>query len=132
LTFPGAQRKLLRMARASTARKEAPPIVIRIESARRAFPSDSAIADAIGVNRSQVRRWREGRTEPSPEAADRLVGLDAVVELLSGYLEPASIRKWLEGFNAHLGNRRPIDVLREGNLSEVVAAVQALKSGAYA
>lgn len=125
------------MARGSAARKEAspkerPPIVIRIESARRAFPSDASIAEAIGVNRSQVRRWREGTTAPSPEAADRLVGLDAVVELLSGYLEPTTIRKWLEGFNAHLGNRRPIDVLREGNLSEVIAAVQALKSGSFA
>jgi transcriptional regulator with XRE-family HTH domain len=122
----------LRVARSAAARKASPPIVIRIDSARRAFPSDASLAEAIGVNRSQVRRWREGLTEPSPEAADRLVGLDAVVELLSGYLEPSSIRKWLEGFNAHLGNRRPIDVLRQGNLSEVVAAVQAAKSGAYA
>ena len=105
---------------------------LRLESARRAFRSDAQVAEALGVNRAQVRRWREGRTEPGPENADRIVGLDAVVELLSGYLQPTSIPKWLNGFNAHLGDRRPIDLLRQGNLSEVVGAIEALKSGAYA
>lgn len=105
---------------------------IRLESARRAFRSDAQVAEALGVNRSQVRRWREGETVPGPENADRIVGLDSVVELLSGYLQPTSIPKWLNGFNAHLGDRRPVDLLRQGNLSEVIGAIEALKSGAYA
>lgn len=104
----------------------------RLESARRGFPSDAKVAEVLGVNRAQVKRWREGKTEPSAENADRVVGLDAVVELLSGYLEPSSISKWLWGTNAHLGDRRPVDLLRQGNLSDVIAAIQALKSGSYA
>jgi uncharacterized protein (DUF2384 family) len=84
------------------------------------------------VDRAQVKRWREGRTEPSPTNADRIVGLDTAVELLSGYLEPTSVAKWLMGMNAHLGDRRPIDLLREGNLSDVIAAIEALKAGSYA
>lgn len=114
---------------------EAPPASLyglRIESARRAFPSDAQVADALGVDRAQLKRWREGRTEPSPENADRIVGLDTAVELLSGYLEPSSIGKWLTGINAHLGDRRPIDLLRQGSLSDVIAAIEALKSGSYA
>ena len=66
------------------------------------------------------------------ENADRIVGLDAVIEMLSGYLSPSSIRKWLNGTNAHLGDRRPIAVLRSGMLSDVIAAIEAEKSGAYA
>lgn len=104
----------------------------RIDAARRTFPSDAQVADALGVDRAQVKRWREGRTAPGADAADRLVGLDAVIELLHGYLEPASILKWLKGTNAHLSDRRPLDLLREGRLSEVIAAVEALKSGSYA
>jgi len=104
----------------------------RLESARRAFPSDAQLAQALGVNRSQVKRWREGETEPGQENAERVVGLDAAVALLSGYLEPTSIPKWLMGVNAHLGDRRPVDLLREGNLSEVIAAIEALRGGAYA
>jgi hypothetical protein len=90
------------------------------------------MAEILGVNRAQVQRWREGRTVPGPENADRIVGLDTVVELLSGYLDRQSIPKWLLGFNAHLGDRRPVDLLREGSLSEVIAAIEALKSGSYA
>jgi transcriptional regulator with XRE-family HTH domain len=114
------------------ARRSVPTYSGRLESARRAFPSDAQLAEALGVNRSQVKRWREGETEPGQENAERVVGLDAAVALLSGYLEPTSIPKWLMGVNAHLGDRRPIDLLREGNLSEVVAAIEALRSGAYA
>lgn len=106
--------------------------LMRLESARRAFSSDAQVADALGVDRAQVKRWREGQTQPGPENADRIVGLDTVVALLTGYLEPGSIPKWLKGFNAHLGDRRPMDLLRQGNLSDVIAAIEALKSGAYA
>jgi transcriptional regulator with XRE-family HTH domain len=105
---------------------------VRLESARRAFPSDAKMAEALGVDRAQLKRWREGRTEPAAETADRIVGLDTVVELLSGYLESSSIPKWLMGINAHLGDRRPIDLLRQGSLSDVIAAIEALKSGSYA
>jgi uncharacterized protein (DUF2384 family) len=38
----------------------------------------------------------------------------------------------LFGINGHLGDRRPIDLLRQGNLSEVIAAIEALKSGSFA
>jgi uncharacterized protein (DUF2384 family) len=105
---------------------------VRLRSARRAFASDAQVAEALGVNRAQVKRWREGRTAPGPENADRIVGLDTAVELLSGHLDRRSIPKWLMGTNAHLGDRRPIDVLRDGSLSEVIAAIEALKSGSYA
>ena len=104
----------------------------RLASARRAFSSDAQMAEALGVDRAQVKRWREGRTEPGTENADRIVGLDATIELLRGHLEPSSLQKWLTGINAHLADRRPIDLLREGNLSDVIAAIEALKSGSYA
>jgi hypothetical protein len=121
-------------------RKKAPAVrepaagyaAVRLRSARRAFGSDARVAEALGVDRAQVTRWREGRTVPGPENADRIVGLDTVVELLSGHLDAASLPKWLLGINAHLGNRRPVDLLREGSLSPVIAAIEALKAGSYA
>jgi transcriptional regulator with XRE-family HTH domain len=117
---------------AASGGRSQPFYAVRLESARRAFPSDAQVAEALGVDRAQVKRWRAGETEPGPANAERIVGLDAAVELLSGYLEPGSIPKWLMGFNARLGDRRPIDLLRQGNLSEVIAAIEALKSGSYA
>jgi hypothetical protein len=105
---------------------------VRLAATRRVFPSDAQVAQALGVDRSQVTRWRVGRTVPGSDVADRLVGLDTVVELLTGYLEPGSILKWLRGVNAHLDNRRPVDLIRQGSLSEVIAAIEAMKRGAYA
>lgn len=103
----------------------------RIASARRAFSSDSEIATALGVDRSQLSRWKAGQS-PDNVNRDRLVGLDATVELLSGFLGERTIHKWLMSPNAHLANRRPISVLRANRLSEVIAAIEAEKSGAFA
>ncbi len=100
-------------------------------SVRTVFKSDAEMAEVLGVNRSQIARWQKG-TPPSPEKAGQLLHLDFVMVLLEGFLEPESIPKWLNGFNANLDDRRPIDVLRTGRLSEVVRAIEAEKSGAYA
>jgi len=104
---------------------------LRIDSALRAFRSEAALAAGLGVSRSQLTRWRAGQ-QPDPENAARLAGIDAVVELLGEFLSETSIPKWLNSPNAHLANRRPLSLLRAGQLSEVIAAVEAEKSGAFA
>ncbi|MEX0892790.1 MAG: hypothetical protein WEB88_11525 [Gemmatimonadota bacterium] len=103
----------------------------RLDALTRVLGSDSAVAEALDVSRAQPRRWREGQV-PDPENRDRIIGLDAVIALLSGYLAESSIPKWLHGVNAHLDDRRPISVLREGRVADVIAAIEAQKSGAFA
>ena len=100
-------------------------------AARRPFESDAALADALGVHRSQVARWKRGGQADSANE-ERLRNLGTVVESLTGYLEPTAISDWLSGINPHLGHRRPIDVLLAGNVTEVIAAVEAERRGAYA
>lgn len=108
-----------------------PLAALRYSTARRAFPSDADMAQVMDVHRSQITRWKQG-SAPDPENAERLLGLDVVISLLEGFLEGESIPKWLRGINAHLGHRRPLDVLKEGRLSEVIRAIEAEKSGAFA
>lgn len=103
---------------------------MRLESARRVFRSDAAVADAIGVSRAQPSRWREGQ-EPDLENVERLVGLDVVIQLLTGFLSESTIPKWLHAANPRLGDRTPLYMLRQGRLPDVIAAIQAEKSGAY-
>lgn len=100
-------------------------------AARRPFASDAALADALGVHRSQVARWKRGGQADSANE-ERLRNLGTVVESLTGYLEPTAISDWLSGINPHLGHRRPIDVLLGGNVTDVIAAVEAERRGAYA
>ncbi len=103
----------------------------RYHIAKVAFPDDADLARSLGVHRSAVVRWKRGEA-PAARNWEQLVGLDTVVSLLEGFLEEGSIAKWLRGINAHLGDRRPIDVIRQGRLSEVVAAIEAEKAGAFA
>ena len=103
----------------------------RLLSAERALGSATAVAEWLGVDRSRVTRWKGGDL-PEPVLEERLVALDATASLLRGYLEEVVIGDWLLGINAQLGDRRPLDVLRDGRLSEVVAAIEAEKSGAFA
>lgn len=97
-------------------------IPLRLESAARGFASDADLARALGIELTELDGWRAGEL-PDDLSRDRLVALDATVELLSTYLSPSSIPKWLNGLNAHLGDRRPVSVLMDGDLSEVVAAI---------
>ena len=114
-----------------TARRAVEFVNLRLDSARRAFASDAQVARALGVNPAQVARWRRGQ-EPDDENADRLAALDAVIQMLDGYLSPSRLPKWLSGPNANLGARTPLAALRAGDLPGVIAAVRVLKSGAHA
>ena len=98
---------------------------------RSAFASDAAIADYAGIDRSRVTRFKQGKNlEPETDAL--LVAVSAVVSQLRGFLDDDVVPEWLRGINAHLGNRTPLDVLRTGRLSEVITAIEAEQSGAFA
>jgi hypothetical protein len=102
-----------------------------LDGLREVFDSDREVARALEVDPAQVTRWRQGQ-EPSDGAWDRLVDLFAVVTKLEGTYSPGRVRKWLEGPNAHLGDRSPLFLLRLGRAAEVIGAIQATKAGAFA
>lgn len=106
-------------------------VIMRLDSVRRVFRSDAAVAEALGVNRTQFSRWRRGQ-KPDAENLDRLVGLDAAVQLLTGFLSGTTIPKWPSSPNPRLDDRTPLYMLRQGQLPDVIAAIQAEKSGAFA
>ena len=51
---------------------------------------------------------------------------------LEQVFDPRVIPDWLLGVNAHLGDQRPLDVLREGHVAEVMSAVEAERTGSFA
>lgn len=93
--------------------------------------SQAEVARALGVSRSSVTRWSRGE-EPDPANRHKLAGLEFVLGRLLDLFPSETAVKWLNGFNAHLGNRRPIDLVGDGRLAEVLAAVEAEDTGAYA
>ncbi|MGH7703692.1 MAG: hypothetical protein ACREMO_11390 [Gemmatimonadales bacterium] len=93
--------------------------------------SKAALAAWLNVHRSQVTRLERGQ-EIGHEPGWRLAGLGAVVGALSQVYDPEVIPDWLKGINAHLNHQRPIDLLHQGRVAEVMAAVEAARTGSYA
>jgi hypothetical protein len=93
--------------------------------------SQARVAQALDVDRSRVTRWL---ADEEPDA-DNLIKLESVEYVLSRLLRSyrrETALKWLFGFNAHLGDARPIDLLARGRTWEVVRAIEADETGAYA
>jgi transcriptional regulator with XRE-family HTH domain len=94
------------------------------------FHSQSRLARLLNVDRSNISRWLREQS-PEPENRSRLETLEFVYSRLTGFLQAETAEKWLLGTNAHLGNRRPIDLIREGRIAEVIAAIEQYELGSY-
>ena len=87
------------------------------------------IARATGVADSTARAWLAGTRSPSrSHAAERLVELSAIVERLVRLMEPEYIAVWLRKPIRALDDRKPLDVIRDGDYREVSKLVAALES----
>ena len=91
-----------------------------------------ALARVLEVAPSQPSRWRTGEDIPSPEIASRLLDLDHVYALAVQAWSLSTTRTWMTSENAFLGGAEPIVVLRQRGSAEVVKALRATISGAYA
>lgn len=121
-----AQHTLLRdngLVPVTTARK--------VAALRDDFRSAAKIADLLGVNRSQVTRWLQG-AGIDPLNAEKVDLLELVWASLLRLYEREAALDWLLGLNPHLGDRRPIDLIRAGKVEELMRAIRAERAGSFA
>jgi uncharacterized protein (DUF2384 family) len=102
-----------------------------VEAGEVAFGSRAALAAWVGTHRSQITRVARGQ-ELGGEEGWRLSALAAVVTALLSIYDPEAVPGWLHGSNPHLDDRRPVDVLAQGDVASVMTAVQAARTGVYA
>lgn len=102
-----------------------------VEAGEVALGSRSALAEWAGIHRSQITRAVSGQAIGG-EGGWRLTTLAAVVTALLSVFDPEVVPDWLGGLNPHLNDRRPLDVLAEGDVAAVMGAVQAARTGGYA
>jgi uncharacterized protein (DUF2384 family) len=88
------------------------------------FGSLRELARTLGVDVAQISRWKRGGGIDLVNAV-RVDLLEFVMSQLLHLYDPQTAREWLSGVNPLLGDRRPIDVIRAGRTSDVVAAIQA-------
>jgi uncharacterized protein (DUF2384 family) len=95
------------------------------------FKSAARLADMLGVSRSRVTRWLRG-AGIDPENAERVDLLELVWSNLLRLYEPDTALSWLFGLNPHLGDRRPIDLIRAGRAEELMRAIRSERAGSFA
>ena len=104
---------------------------LKVEALSRDFRSQRRLADALGVSPAQVSRWKKGQGI-DPDNAERLDLLELVMSLLLREYEPETAEKWLFGLTPFLRHRRPIDVIRQGRVEELLAAIRQEQAGSFA
>ena len=109
------------------------PSIVELRFLTEQFGNNQAIiAGFFDVHRSSITRWLKGVDLPKPENQMRIAALRLVLMRLSSVFNPSTGQKWLQGINAHLGNNRPIDLIKHGRISEVLAAIEQTDAGSYA
>src|SRR6478752_653233 len=103
----------------------------KVEALRADFRSAAQLADLLGVSRSQVTRWLRG-AGIDPLNAEKVDLLELVWSSLLRLYEREAALAWLFGLNPVLGDRRPIDLIREGRTEELMRAIRAERSDSFA
>ena len=106
-------------------------VVRKIEALRDDFRTAARLADLLGVDRAQITRWLRG-SGIDPENAERVDLLELVWGSLLRLYERDAALAWLEGLNPHLGDRRPVDLIRQGRTEELMRAIRAERTDAFA
>ena len=109
------------------------PIAVarKVEALRTDFRSAAQLADMLGVSRSQVTRWLRG-AGIDPLNAEKVELLEFVWSNVLRLYEREAALAWLFGLNPQLGDRRPIDLIRMGRAEELMRAIRAERSDAFA
>ena len=106
-------------------------VAIRLDSIqRKASISASEVADLLGTTSQTVSRWRRSRVQPEQERLRLLLDLDWLASQLADFYEPDEARLWLFARHPLLGGDRPFDRIKTGQMDDVLALIDQLRSGA--
>ena len=90
------------------------------------------VAKLLGTTPATVSRWNHGRTYPRPKKESLLVDLEYIVERLSEFYSDArTARAWMYSRHKYFSGLRPVDLIQEGRIREVLEAIQAMSNPSY-
>jgi transcriptional regulator with XRE-family HTH domain len=100
-----------------------------VEEVTRAGITQSELAKAVGSGPRAVQNWASGQNTPRGETVKRLLDVRTVVELLSDSYTDEGIDIWLRARNRNLDMRRPIDLIIEGHIEQVIQQAKWVAGG---
>jgi transcriptional regulator with XRE-family HTH domain len=89
------------------------------------------IANIMSVSPATVSRWYSGKASPDLRTQTRIAELRYVVDRLSEFYSPDETRLWLHTPHPLLNGQRAIDLINAGQTEDVLAAIEALDTGAF-
>lgn len=93
----------------------------------------SEVAEALGVQRQTVYRYRRLESVPNAEVQERLSKIREISYLLSKvFIDEDAQLEWLYSPVPLLRDRRPIDLIRKGEFDEVMSVLAGHYSGVFA
>jgi putative toxin-antitoxin system antitoxin component (TIGR02293 family) len=100
-------------------------------AAAKAELDQTELARALDTNPRTISRWLQRETAPRPDARERLLELIAVLEQLSQVLHPQAAHDWLFTPNPLLDHHKPVDLLQQGEVRQVLGAIDGLAEGVF-
>lgn len=91
----------------------------------------SGVARILAKDAKTVRRWLDRRATPRWEIKETVLALNVVLDRLANVVEPGSAEDWLFTPNEALSNRRPVDLIRQGEYRSVLDLIDAVGEGAF-
>jgi DNA-binding transcriptional regulator YdaS (Cro superfamily) len=104
---------------------------LKVKALSKDLGSQRKLAELLDVSPAQVTRWLKGQGIDAVNA-DRVDLLEVVMSQLLRLYTPDVAAMWLVGFNPHLRDSRPIDVLRRGDVRDLLDAISQERAGSYA
>jgi transcriptional regulator with XRE-family HTH domain len=102
-------------------------IARRLESIQAKGAMRSAdVAIVLNVRPETVSRWNSGKSLPHASTERQLLDLEFIVDKLADLYEPQDARLWLFSRQRLLGDRTPAELIRQGRIDDVLAAVNQL------
>lgn len=89
------------------------------------------IANVLNVRPETVSRWNTGKALPHASTERQLLDLEFIIDKLADIYEPQDARLWLFSRQRLLRDRTPARLLQQGNVDEVLAAVNQLLDGVH-
>ncbi|WP_165400116.1 antitoxin Xre/MbcA/ParS toxin-binding domain-containing protein [Motilibacter rhizosphaerae] len=91
--------------------------------------TQAELAHAVGASLRTIQNWGQGTSTPRGKAATRLIDVQHVVGELRDVYSDEAIQIWLRSRNRNLEGRRPIELLGEGRVDEVIEEVDNIVRG---
>jgi putative toxin-antitoxin system antitoxin component (TIGR02293 family) len=94
--------------------------------------NSSQLASAIGVNRRTLYRYKNGENAPSTAVIDQLGKISEIVQLLTEvFTDDEAQFDWLYQSLSILSGKRPIDLIKKGQLDLIISTLSGFQSGAF-